>query len=885
MNTRFLVFSGATLAAGLATLSSVGAQALVPRTVLWQNDFEANTVGDATGASPSVINGFRFNFPGGIVRDSETVAPFGAPNQYLELTPDNNPNANDFRVIVNAVMQADYTAAPVGFSYDFNESTGPGFPTSHGFGTGAADFNPDVNTGQGILALNFRNGATTLGPNTTLVSVGDPEVDPQDLPSYTEGEVYRFTFITNFTGGEQTILGPDGAEFQLDPMQAAFWMFDYDAEEYGPRVVIENNNDRALDTHVSFILRHFTAAEPSQRQTIYVDSFEASAYGEPASIWSGQGTDELWSNSENWQNAAVPEEGATVIFAGNDNIDPDNDLPADTRLSEIIFENTTSTFFLLGNRVEITNRIENNSDQNQLLKMPLLLEEPLIDIGAGPLGTLLTLDGMVSGAGGFRKTGTGELELTAANDFTGDKIVDQGSVFVDGNQSAATGSWHVRGGGASGTPVGGVASSLILGSTASLAVSDGGFIQVGHNAAAGGFAAQVLDTIGEVENEGTLFVGRSGTISLDDGSWTQVGAATVATQGGGLATLNIRGGTFDYQSVTPFHLATSTSNNAVTSLNIDGGVFATATAIHNPTTTLSPEDSAFARVLIANGGTLRLTADIVDLFTTAGANRLFVTGFGGGAVDTNGFDATLHVPIGGDGAFTKQGDGTLTTTASHTYAGDTIVAGGVMVLSTPTLDPDFGVVVESGAVLSLDFSGTNAVASLELGGTLLSEGTYDASTHPTFLSGTGSLTVGSLPEPGDTFASWAAALGLSGDPSADFDGDGIPDLLEFIFGTDPTVPGSGSPVVTSNTDDNLILVFTRDERSLTPDVSLAVEAGADLATWPLVFEIGPTTGESSPGVEVTANGDGTDTITVTIPKNEAPLLFARVRADVDSPQE
>ena len=77
-----------------------------------------------------------------------------------------------------------------------------------------------------------------------------------------------------------------------------------------------------------------------------------------------------------------------------------------------------------------------------------------------------------------------------------------------------------------------------------------------------------------------------------------------------------------------------------------------------------------------------------------------------------------------------------------------------------------------------------------------------------------------------------------------------------------------------------MLTFPRDDRSETPDLALAVNAGTDLGTWPRVFNVGAATADSSPEVTIAENGDQPDTVIVTIPKNGAPRLFARVKATV-----
>ncbi len=870
------------IVAGLvASATAVSAQPLVPRDIIWQNNFEANSLGDSTGASPGVINGFRFNFPGGVVRDSETVAPFEAPNQYLELSPKNTTDRWGYRAIVTGVPKSAYVSSPVGITFDFSESEEPGNETRIGFGTGIFDSNPDVNANQGLFSLWFRNGDMGFGFNTSLVSVGDPDEDPQVLPGFTEGVPYRFTFITNFTEDIHEIVGPDGETFTLELNQGAFWMFDSTTEEFSPRVIIENDNAREFDEHISFIFRHFsvpTIEDTQLMQTIYVDNIAATNYGKPAIVWSGEGSDALWSNVDNWAGGVAPTDDDLIIFSGDQNLDPVNDLLSYTQFTDLLFENTSSTFILEGNQVVITERIANLSTASQFIEMPIDLDGTSIAIDNFGTGTTLGLEGDISGFGGILKKGPGTLMLSGTNDFSGNKIIDQGVVILGGDQSGSSGAWHLRGYGATGTTFGSAPTSLLIDDDATVLVDIGSFIRAGHTSAVGGTQPQSIESSGTVTNDGTLYLGRSGSLTLNGGSWTQNGATTVMTQGGGQASLTINEGTFTYTNPADFILRIMSSNNTRTRLNINGGTFVTGATIHNPQVDLAPLDNAFSDIILANGGTLRLSADIPELFTTAGANNRVLVNNGGGTIDTNGFDTTLDVDITGDGSLTKAGDGTLTTTGMNAYEGDTIVTGGTLVLASAGLADEAAVIVETGATLVLDFIGTDTINALNLGGTELPDGTYDATSHPAFLDGTGQLVVEATVAPTDTFASWATALGLSGIPTDDSDNDGISDALEFVLGTDPTEPTASTGLVaTSQTADNMIVVFTRDDRSKTPDVTLTVETSTDLASWPQSFLVGTTTGESSAGVDVLPGGDGTDTITVTIPKNGASALFARIK--------
>ena len=78
----------------------------------------------------------------------------------------------------------------------------------------------------------------------------------------------------------------------------------------------------------------------------------------------------------------------------------------------------------------------------------------------------------------------------------------------------------------------------------------------------------------------------------------------------------------------------------------------------------------------------------------------------------------------------------------------------------------------------------------------------------------------------------------------------------------------------------MVFTFLRDDSSETPDVTLTIESGTDLVTWPAVFTIGPDTAASSPGVSIAENGTAADTITVTIPQGPDKAKFARLKVTI-----
>jgi autotransporter-associated beta strand protein len=480
----------------------------------------------------------------------------------------------------------------------------------------------------------------------------------------------------------------------------------------------------------------------------------------------------------------------------------------------------------------------------------------------------ITLGGAVTGTAGFLKQGASMLTLDGSNTFTGDKTADRGSVTVFGNNTGATGSWFLRGYGDTGTTYNTVATTVTLDSTASATIASGKTVQLGNTSANGGFQNQTFNANGSVTNGGTLFIGRVGILNVG-GAWTQTGTASVNTQGGGTATMNVlSGASFTYSSATQFSL-TPSSTHAF--LNIEGGLFTTGVKFHNGNAT--PVANSFGTLSLSNGGTLKLSAAITDLFTTAGANNKVIVGSGGGIVDTNGTSTTLNVGITGSGGLAKAGGGTLTTTGINSYTGNTTVTGGILSVAGPDLADEAAVTIASGAKLDLTFAGTDTIGALTINGVALADGTYSNSTHPAFITGSGTLTVVT---PSEGYADWASGLGLSGDPEADFDKDGIADSVEYVLGTDPKVTGS-SGITAQKSAGNVIFSFSRADESETSDVTLRVEAGTTLATWPQVFNIGATTAASSAGVAVTENGAAADTVTVTIPTSGAAQLFARLK--------
>ena len=146
------------------------------------------------------------------------------------------------------------------------------------------------------------------------------------------------------------------------------------------------------------------------------------------------------------------------------------------------------------------------------------------------------------------------------------------------------------------------------------------------------------------------------------------------------------------------------------------------------------------------GATLKASSAPGELWFIA-ANTLY--GYGNLAnnesltLDGSG-NAEIQKVIEGSGSLTKTGSGTWTLSGANTYTGTTTVNGGTLSLTSPSFDSSASVVIGSGGILDLNFTGNDVVSALEINGSgPLAAGAYNAS-HPTygsFFSGSGTLLV------------------------------------------------------------------------------------------------------------------------------------------------
>jgi autotransporter-associated beta strand protein len=177
------------------------------------------------------------------------------------------------------------------------------------------------------------------------------------------------------------------------------------------------------------------------------------------------------------------------------------------------------------------------------------------------------------------------------------------------------------------------------------------------------------------------------------------------------------------------------------------------------------------------------------------------------------------IQLGAGGITVKGAGGTNTVTLSgiNSYTGETRVQTGTLKLTGNARFHDASTVrIDAGAILNLDFTGSDAVATLYLGGVKMPDGTYGsltstAANKSAYYSGEGMLQVGG-------YAPWAALNSVTGGPNGDSDHDGVKNLIEYAL-----VDGGERGVLIGTT-----INFTKRGEPYGGDLTYIIETSANL---------------------------------------------------------
>lgn len=141
----------------------------------------------------------------------------------------------------------------------------------------------------------------------------------------------------------------------------------------------------------------------------------------------------------------------------------------------------------------------------------------------------------------------------------------------------------------------------------------------------------------------------------------------------------------------------------------------------------------------ADAGSVSLNNRDCVIGALTGSRNLSL-GVGSVSIGKNNATTTYSGTLSGSGSLTKVGSGTLTLSA-NAYTGNTTVNAGTLSIAQPALALSSTVRVASGAVLDLNYVGTNVVLALVLNGVSQPNGVYKSTTPGGYISGTGAIQV------------------------------------------------------------------------------------------------------------------------------------------------
>jgi fibronectin-binding autotransporter adhesin len=284
-----------------------------------------------------------------------------------------------------------------------------------------------------------------------------------------------------------------------------------------------------------------------------------------------------------------------------------------------------------------------------------------LNAGGGTIdtdGSNSTLSGNIGGIGALKKVGVGTLTLSGVNTFAGGTDIEGGILRAGDSNTLPT------------------SHTVTLTDTAGAALDLNGFGQsIGSLSGGGGSGGSVL------LGGGTLSTGSDGTSTTYAGVISGTGGSLVKTGTG----------TFTLSGVNTY-TGNTTINGGTLSISNDNN-------LGGPTAT----------VLLSNNAVLQTGASITSA-------RSIALDFGGGTVDTNGFNSTLFGNISGGAPLTKTGAGTLTITGSNSYFQGTTIAGGTLSINNDNNlgNSAGGVTFSNNGVLQTN-TGINSARSISLG--------------------------------------------------------------------------------------------------------------------------------------------------------------------------
>ncbi len=313
----------------------------------------------------------------------------------------------------------------------------------------------------------------------------------------------------------------------------------------------------------------------------------------------------------------------------------------------------------------------------------------------------------ISGPGGITKTGTGNLELSGADTFTGAVEIQAGTVtIVAGASFSGTSGFTVESG-----------AELNLGSGASLSAP---ITAAGAGAGDGG---AIVSTAGSNTLSGPITLTGDTTVAVDAGTLTDSGAIGDGSPSAGYALTKTGGGTLALSGANTYTGSTTiadgivsiTDGNALadsSGIAIDNGgeLDLSGVTLATPFTSITGAGAAGG-----NGGAI---ANIAGTSTLSGAMTLS----NAATIDVTSGGLTISGVIGGTGSLITAGAQPLSLTNTNTYSGGTTISAGTMLAASAGGALGTNTVTDDGELdLSNSITLTNALTLSSTGNAIVNE--------------------------------------------------------------------------------------------------------------------------------------------------------------------
>jgi autotransporter-associated beta strand protein len=322
-------------------------------------------------------------------------------------------------------------------------------------------------------------------------------------------------------------------------------------------------------------------------------------------VWNaGSSTDLTWNNASNWSTSTVPGAADSIRFPTL--IPNPGSLPNPSLITLGSGEFGNSLLF---------------QNSYTLTGGDLTLTSGQIQTDSSMAGTYATIASTLHGVAGLSKTGLGSLLLTAANDFTGQTVIQQGSIVITNAAALGADTSPIIINGFSNRSVQGgqlvVAGSLTSGLTISRSIALSGrgpatdgvaLLSVGNNNLAGNLYTSNLGESRIGSAYGTMTISGNVDLTASNNNLVLVGNGNFLFSGqiGASASVNVAG--LDKSGAGTLTL-TNVNNNNLGRWQIDGGTIRVSNGGNLGITTR-------ADGIIPNGGFLEVRSDAGNTFAS-----------------------------------------------------------------------------------------------------------------------------------------------------------------------------------------------------------------------------------------------------------------------------